>query len=148
PNRIIADIIYDPFVPQEQAFTGGELLTHYQVPLLAGEDVFMAFKTGSYPLDQPDPTQFEVFHQKRLHWEAGRLVVKWDFQSDWKPLPIDFVGGWEPVYHAVLVNDFVYDPGLGGTVHKLDRGSGVEVSTINPFPTVDPNTFTASPLSA
>src|SRR5215831_16974797 len=73
-NSKLADITYDPFVPQEQAFTGGQLLTHYQVPLLEGQDVLMAFKTGSYPLDQPDPTRFEVFHQKRLHWEAGQLV--------------------------------------------------------------------------
>ncbi len=145
----LADIVYDPFVPQEQAFTGGELLTHYQVPLLDGEDVFMAFKTGSYPLDQPDPTQFEVFHQKRLHWEGGQLVEKWDFQTDWKPLPIDFVGFWEPVYHAVLANGHVYDVGLGGTLFKLNRGDGTVEAHINPFgTTIDPNTFVSSPPSA
>ena len=148
-NSKLADITYDPFVPQEQAFTGGQLLTHYQVPLLEGQDVLMAFKTGSYPLDQPDPTRFEVFHQKRLHWEAGQLVEKWDFQTDWKPLPLDFVGGWEPVYHAVLANGFVYDVGSGGTIFKLNRGQGDVVSQINPFaPVVDPNTFVSGPLSA
>lgn len=148
-NAKLADITYDPFVPQEQAFTGGELLTHYQVPLLDGQDVFMAFKTGAYPLDQADPTRFEVFHQKRLHWEAGHLVEKWDFQTDWKPLPIDFVGGWEPVYHAVLANGFVYDVGFGGTIFKINRGGGVVVAHINPFaPAVDPNTFVSGPLSA
>jgi len=148
-NSKLADITYDPFVPQEQAFTGGELLTHYQVPLLDGQDVFMAFKTGSYPIDQPDPTQFEVFHQKRLHWEAGQLVESWDFQTDWKPLPLVFVGGWEPVYHAVLANGFVYDVGSGGTIFKLNRGQGNVVSHINPFaPVVDPNTFVSGPLSA
>ncbi len=147
-GRKLADIVYDPFVPQEQAFTGGDLLTHYQVPLLEGQDVFMAFKTGSYPLDQPDPTQFEVFHQKRLHWEGGQLVKKWDFQTDWKPLPIDFVGGWEPVYHALLANGHVYDVGLGGTLFKLNRGDGTVVSHINPFSGIDPNKFVSDPPSA
>jgi len=28
----LANVIYDPLVPQEQAFTGGDLLAHYQVP--------------------------------------------------------------------------------------------------------------------
>lgn len=145
----LADVTYDPFVPQEQDFTGGELLTHYQAPLVSDDDIFMSGKTGSFPLTAPDPTQFEVFHQRRHHWEGGVLVQKWDFQTDWKPMPIDFVGGWEPVYHAVVANGFVYDPGFGGTVFKLNRGDGSVVTRINPFGSaLDPNTFTAGPLSA
>jgi hypothetical protein len=34
PSRILADLIYDPFVPQEQAEENGELLAHYQTPLV------------------------------------------------------------------------------------------------------------------
>jgi hypothetical protein len=144
----LGDVIFDPFVPQEQAFTGGSLLTHYQAPLTDAQDVFMSGKTGSYPLTADDPTQFQIFHQRRHHWEGGDLVQKWDFQTDWKPLPIDYVGGWEPVYHAVLANGFIYDPGFAGTIFKLNRGAGSVVAQINPFGTVDPNTYTASPLSA
>ena len=33
-NRALADIVYDPNVPAEQASTGGDLLAHYQAPLL------------------------------------------------------------------------------------------------------------------
>src|SRR5215472_4295763 len=62
----LANIIYDPLVPQEQAVNGGELLAHYQVPLVDGEDVFMAFKTGDYS----NPFNSQVWHEKRLHWEA------------------------------------------------------------------------------
>jgi len=141
----LANIVYDPFVPEEQAFTGGDLLAHYQVPLLDGQDVFMAFKTGDYK----NPFNSQVWHEKRLHWEGGQLVEKWDFTTDWKPEPINYVGGWEPVFHAVLANDFVYVPGLGGTMFQLNRGNGQVVARINPFdPVIDPNTFTASPLSA
>jgi hypothetical protein len=141
----LANIIYDPLVPQEQASTGGELLAHYQVPILDGQDVFMEFKTGDYS----NPFNSQVWHEKRLHWEGGQLVVKWDFTTDWKPEPIDYVGGWEPVFHAALSNDFVYVPGLGGTILQLNRGAGVVLAHINPFgSTIDPNTFTAGPLTA
>src|SRR5262249_17805742 len=81
----LADIVYDPFVPDEQAFTGGELLAHYQVPILDGQDVFMEFKTGDYS----NPFNSQIWHEKRLHWEGGQLVEKWDFTTDWQPEPID-----------------------------------------------------------
>jgi hypothetical protein len=141
----LADIVYDPLVPQEQAFTGGELLAHYQVPILDGQDVFMEFKSGDYS----NPYNSQIWHEKRLHWEGGQLVTKWDFVTDWKPEPIDFSGGWEPVFHAVLSNDQIYVPGLGGTVYKLNRGAGKVLARINPFgTTIDPNTFVAGPLTA
>ena len=140
----LANIVYDPLVPDEQAFTGGELLAHYQVPLLDGQDVFMAFKSGDYS----NPFNSQVWHEKRLHWEGGQLVEKWDFTTDWKPEPIDFSGGWEPVFHAVLANGQIYVPGLGGTVYKLNRGAGKVMTRINPFGTIDPNTFVAGPLTS
>ena len=141
----LANVTYDPFVPQEQAFAGGDLLAHYQVPLLDGEDVFMAFKTGDYS----DPFNSQVWHEKRLHWKGGQLVEKWDFTSDWKPEPIDYVGGWEPVFHAVLANGFIYVPNLGGSITQLNRGAGKVLANINPFgSTIDPNTFTSGPLTA
>jgi hypothetical protein len=141
----LANVIYDPLVPQEQAFTGGDLLAHYQVPLLDGQDVFMAFKTGDYS----SPFNSQVWHEKRLHWEGGQLVEKWDFTADWKPEPIDYVGGWEPVFHAVLANDLIYVPGFGGTIVQLNRGAGKVLAHVNPFgSTIDPNTFTAGPLTA
>ncbi len=142
----LAEITYDPLVPDEQAANGGDLLAHYQVPLIDNEDVFMEAKTGSF-----DGSTFntEVWHQKRHHWEGGQLVQKWDFTTDWKPEPIDYVGGWEPVYHAVVVGGFVYDMGAGGTLFKLNRGDGSVITRINPFGSViAPNTFTAGPPSA
>jgi hypothetical protein len=47
-NRILANIVYDPLVPDEQAKSGGDLLAHYQVPLVEGNDVYMESKAGSY----------------------------------------------------------------------------------------------------
>jgi hypothetical protein len=48
PGRILADLVYDPWVTQEQAEVSGELLAHYQAPLVQDQDVFMEFKSGNY----------------------------------------------------------------------------------------------------
>jgi outer membrane protein assembly factor BamB len=160
-NRILADVVYDPNVPAEQAASGGDLLAHYQAPLVRDLDVFMEAKSG--PFTDPDHWASQIWHQKRFHWEGSpsALVEKWDFVSDWKPVPNGpgngqsskrdrlGLGGWEPVYHAVLANGFVYDPGFGGTIFKLNRGDGTVVSRINPFGgAIDPQTFVAGPISA
>ncbi len=161
-TSILADIIYDPFTAAEERDAGGTLLVHYQVPLIHQNDVFMEFKTGRFiecsppgsgnpPPGETDCGQSawnsQIWNQARLHWEGGNLVEKWRFQSDWKAVRIE-LAQWEPVYHAVLANGFVYDPGFGGTVFKLDQGDGTVVSRINPFGTIDANTFVAGPLSA
>ncbi len=156
-NRALADVLYDPNVPAEQAASGGDLLAHYQAPLLHENDVFMEFKTG--PFTNPDHWASQTWHEKRLHWEGGQLVQKWDFASDWKPEPngpgngqsskLDRLGlgGWEPVFHAVLANGHVYVAGAGGTIFKLNMGNGSVVSRINPFGGLDGHTFVAGPLS-
>ena len=48
PKTKLADITYDPFVSREKAETFGELLAHYQVPLVDGNSVFLEYKTGKY----------------------------------------------------------------------------------------------------
>ncbi len=79
----------------------------------------------------------------------GQLVEKCTFQSDWKPPPRRQVGQtiWEPVFHAVLAGDFLYVPGLGGTISKVDKTTCASLGRINPFATIDPTTF-AGPLSS
>ena len=159
----LADLIYDPFVPAEQAEQGGDLLAHYQAPLAVGNDVFMEFETGRWvpcsppgsgnpPAGEPacgtDSWNLKIWNERRLHWEAGQLVEKWNFASDWKPEPdAGGLGGWEPVFHAAVTDDAVYVPGAGGTIFQLDRGSGTVIARINPFSTIDPNTFVSGPLT-
>jgi outer membrane protein assembly factor BamB len=158
-NRLLADIVYDPFVLQAQAEQFGFLLAHYQVPLIDGNDVFMEFKTGSYiPCDPPgwmttepcgvNAWNSQIWNERRLQWHGGRLVERWNFASDWKPPPVpalNLLGPSEPVFHAALANGFVYVPGAGGTLFKLARGSGAVAARINPFGTLDPHTFEAGP---
>jgi hypothetical protein len=142
-NRNMVNIVYDPLVPQEMAGTGGDLLVHYQTPLVDGNDVFMESKGGTYTTTSYST---QNWHQNKFTWQGGTLTRIWTFDSDWVA-PGSQNDFWEPVYHAVLANGFLYDPGAGGTIFKINRANGSVVSRINPFDALDPNTFTASPLS-
>jgi hypothetical protein len=153
-------------VAQEKAETFGELLAHYQVPLIHGNSVFVEFKTGKYVSCNPpgsgqpypcgpDDWNTEIWNERAFTWENGKLVKAWDFRSDWKPEPNTDVGGqnedglfgWEPVFHAALWSGNLYVPGLGGTIYKVDEISGKKLARINPFHSVDPNRFVSGPLT-
>jgi hypothetical protein len=150
-NRILADVVYDPFVPQEQAdpLSAPDLLVHYQVPLVDGNNVYMEFKSGTYT--SLDHWETQIWNEKRLQWQGGNLNTVWNFQSDWKPAPYGSLTngpGWEPVFHAVLSGNFVYVPGAGGSIFKVSKSNGAG-TRISPFgATLDRDTFTASPLTA
>ncbi|HSS77702.1 MAG TPA: hypothetical protein VLV54_13275 [Thermoanaerobaculia bacterium] len=147
--RLLADVVYDPFVNAEKSF--GDLLVHYQVPLLDGNSVFMEFKSGAFTGITHWETQ--VWNEKRLKWMGGRLKAQWSFKSDWKPAPFgSFLTGngpsWEPVFHAALSGAFIYVPGAGGSVFKLNKTNGRLVARISPFgPSLDPNTFLSGPIT-
>ena len=147
PDRVLAEVVYDPFAPQEQAASKGSLLVHYPAPLVDGDDVFLMSKGGAFSGLASWSTQ--TWLQTRLHWEGGRLVEKWTFPTDWKPEPdAGTLRGWEPVHQAALARDHLYAPGLGGTVHKLSRTDGALAARINPFGSaIDDSIFVSGPLS-
>ena len=160
----LADIVYDPFVLAERRESGGGLIAHYPSPILDGNDVYFTVKTGTYTACSsptnwtngetcgPNAWHTMVWNEARDTWVNGALVRQWTFTSDWKP-PTNGASlfGWEPVFHPVDANDFLYVPGAGGTVWKVNKTSGQSAAHINPFSavTIDaPNTFVAGPLSA
>ncbi len=156
PNHILANIVYDPFVAAEQADSGGDLLAHYQAPLVDVDDVFMLMKTGSWvPCNPPgsgtpapcgaQSWNTQIWNEARFHWENGALVEKWRFASDWKPAPVG--GGWEPVFQPALAGAFIYVPGAGGSVYKLNRDDGSIVARITPFSPLNPAIYVAGPLT-
>src|SRR5437870_12178138 len=126
-NNILANIVYDPFIDQEKAPENGDgdLLVHYQTPLVDGNDVYMEFKTGTYTSITTWETQ--IWNEKKLSWAGGNLVEQWNFESDWKPVPYGSAS-WEPVFHAALAGSFVYVPGTGGTVYKLSKATGAVIA--------------------
>lgn len=163
-NTQLADIVYDPFVAQEQAEFGGDLVAHYPSTLIDGNDFYIEMKTGTYvscsPPGQwgngaacgPNTWNQMIWNVARYNWQSGKPVQIWQFPSDWKPEPNgQGLGGWEPVFHPVLANHAIYTPGAGGTLWKIDKTTGKSLAQINPFSArvVDSkNTFVASPLTA
>src|SRR2546426_2904944 len=149
-NRILANIVYDPLVPDEQALNGGDLLVHYQTPLVDGNDVYMESKAGSYTAGD---YATQTWHQNKFTWSGGQLTKIWTFDSDWVP-PGSQHDFWEPVYHAVLANGVVYDPGAGGSIFKLNKSNGTAITRIvpsqflNPDGSLNAHTYTVSPLTA
>lgn len=150
-TRILADVVYDPFVAQEKAdpLAAPDLLVHYQTPLVDGNNVYMEFKSGTYT--SLDHWETQTWNERRLQWQAGHLSTVWNFQSDWKPVPYGTAlngPGWEPVFHAALSGNSVYVPGAGGSIFKVSKSNGAG-TRISPFgASLDPDTFTVGPLTA
>ncbi len=146
-NRNIVNLVYDPLVPQEMAAQGGDLLAHYQAPLVDGNDVFMMYKDGVY---QNSNYATQKWGETKYTWLNGTLATVWQFATDWNP-PGSANDFWEPVFHPSLANGYLYVPGTGGSIFKVDKRTGVAVTRINPFPTATGGTtntiFTASPLT-
>jgi hypothetical protein len=159
----LADIVYDPFVTQEQAEQGGDLVAHYPAPIIDGNDVYIEVKTGTYTactpagnwrtgaLCGPNAWETQVWNEARYYWQNNTLTRAWMFPSDWKP-PTNGggLGGWEPVFHPVDANNVLYVPGAGGTIWKVNKDTGSSAAHINPFGNtgLDLNKFITSPISA
>jgi hypothetical protein len=172
-NEKLADIIYDPFTTDEKnenipIFGEAVLSAHFQATLVDGNSFYMMKKGGTYPLCSP-LNQWELggdcgpnawrkldWNVVRYNWRDSAAVAQWEFWSDWKPEPSStdiLIGvgleGWE-VFHPALANGFIYVPGAGGAIWKVDLNTGQAVSHINPFAggTNNPaSTFVASPLT-
>lgn len=161
PTRELEHIVYDPFEFQEMTETGGELFIHYQVPLNDGAgNFFMMHKAGTFTSCDPpgsgqpdgcgiDPRNIasEIWQEKRYQRRLdGSFEEKWTFETDWKPFPVFL---WEPMFQPALHGPLMYVPGAGGSVWQvltvLDRP--IALQRINPFPTVDPNTYVTSGIT-
>ena len=128
-KTILTSIVYDPLVPAEMAANGNNLLAHYQVPLIDGLNIYMEFKSGTY---NKNTYSTEIWGENGFQWQNGKLVQTWSFTSDWQA-PGSQADFWEPVFHAILANGYIYVPGAGGTLFKLNTTTGAVVSRINPF---------------
>src|SRR3984957_2884470 len=133
-TTVLANIVYDPFVDQEKnenilLFKEPVLTVHEQSPLLDGNDAYMVTKTGTYnscptagnwvngAACGPNNWNTMVWNEVRFSWVAGQLAQAWSFASDWVPEPnatspgFGGLQGWEPVFHPVDANNFIYVPG-------------------------------------
>ena len=147
-NQNLVNIVYDPIVDQEMqggnaVFGEKALFIHYQVPLVDGNDTYMMFKQGPF-----DVTSYatQTWGETKYSWSGGTLVPQWAFTTDWKApgsLANDF---WEPVFHPALANGFLYVPGAGGSLWKVNKSTGTG-TRVNPFPNVSTSRFENGPLT-
>lgn len=155
-TQILADVVIDQFAADEEKDTSsGDLVVHFQVPLIDGDDVFMMTKTGKYrpcliSANVPncaDPSELyrlnsEVWTEVHYTWQDGQLVEVWSFDSDWKPEP----GlGFEPMFQPVIIGDAIAIPGAAGSIWLVDRTSGAALRRYTPFATND--TYVAGPIT-
>src|SRR5262245_19722702 len=70
-HQTIANIVYAPLVPKEQQLNDGDLLVHYQVPLVEDDNVYMESKTGSYSKGSFATQQW---HLNKFTWVGGTLT--------------------------------------------------------------------------
>src|SRR5436305_2411398 len=141
-NRNIVNIVYDPLVPAMQAQNDGELLAHYQAPLVDSNDTYMMFKSGTFT-ESDNSTQ--TWGETKYSWSGGTLVPQWQFTSDWKAAGSQF-DFWEPVFHPALANGSLYVPGGGGTIWRVNKLTGTGVQ-INPFNNLSSSRFACGPLT-
>jgi len=155
-SRQLGELQVDPFVVGETADGDGDIYVHYQVPLIAGNDVYVEAKSGTYtPCTPPMPPMMprvcapyrlnsENWDEVYVHWDGNHLVQKWIFHGDWKPPPYP---GFEPMFQPAVVGDRLYVPAQGGALAIVDRHSGQAIGKVAPF-SIDPDTYVASPVAA
>lgn len=150
-NQNIVNLIYDQLAPEVMAeagaqFGGPVLLAHYQEPLIDGDDVYMLFKGGSYNIYNYGS---QKWGETKYTWNASHtaLNVAWQFESDWNA-PGNLFNNWESVFHPALANGFLYVPGAGGSIIKVNKATGAQVSRISPFTNGDvAKIYTISPIT-
>ena len=159
PAAILSDTVVDPNAVADFE-ENGDVLAHYQVPLLDGNSVYMEWKSGPYMGLMCWDSQ--TWGMKRMDWKKGQLATVWSFQSDWEPVPFGewnydqspnpygiFLGpDWEPVFHGAVAGSWVYVPGAGGSLYKLNKKTGALVKQFKPFgSSIDPNVYLCSPIT-
>jgi len=157
PGKVLASIQVDPFANTETVLANGDILVHYQVPLVVDDDVYTLHKLGDYsfpcvpPDDGSDQACYfwntQIWTEEHYHWSGNTLEFDWSVGSDWLPVPSD-VSGSEPLFQPVVVGDNLYLPSLGGTVWRVDRHTGIKKARIMPLGSVASDYYVTGPLVA
>ncbi len=157
-SAILYTDVVDPNAGAEKKESGGELLVHYQEPLLAGSDVYMEHKDGSYlPCSPPgsggagcgaNQWALQTWGEQAYHWGSNNQLMKdWSYWSDWVPPPNGpTLSGWEPVFHGAISGTLLLVPAANGKLDEVDRQSGALMAQVDPFDGAVSGAYTVSPL--
>ncbi|MDQ6800222.1 MAG: hypothetical protein M3041_05230 [Acidobacteriota bacterium] len=145
---VAASVVMDPFADFERAIMGNDLFVHYATPLIDGDDVFVEIKGGTYTINDWSTQTWGV---QALRWQGSKLTSRWTVFSDWKPVP--FTGGgvgpaFEPVFQPVLSSGYLFMPGVGGSVLRVDRETGQIIDRFGEPQPLDSSTFVSGPIVA
>lgn len=154
-ERVLADVVIDSLVPDELADSNGDLIVHYQTPLVAGDSVFVLAKTGVYTPCLPDPdvtkhclhpedlyrADTQIWSEVGYAWHDNTLDPQWSFESDWKPPP-----GIEIMFQPAIIDTVIAIPAAHGAIALVDMASGELVRTVAPFGD-DANAYVAGALA-
>jgi hypothetical protein len=157
PMRFLASVVVDPFAANETA-GDGDLRIHYQVPLVVGDDVYALQKSGAFTPPCPIPDagaeaacvseDSQTWNETYFSWASGQIVREWTYPTDWKPVPSE-IGNSEQMFQPAVSGGYLYIPGLGGTLHKVDRKTGKLVKRLSPFPDpIDVDSYVSGPVVA
>ncbi|MGZ3427310.1 MAG: hypothetical protein ACXVCV_11710, partial [Polyangia bacterium] len=159
PSHVLQTLTVDPFAAAK-TLVEGDLLVHYQVPLVVGDDVYTLHKLGTYDVPcakSPDGSEVachawdsQIWTEERWSWSGSKLEFQWSAGSDWKPVPSE-VATAEPLFQPVVVGDNLYLPAGGGTIFKIDRHDGTAGARISPFgdgTTYNQDVYITGPLVA
>jgi hypothetical protein len=150
-NQNLANVLYDPLVEEEleQALALGDeplLLAHFQTPLIDGDDVYMMTKSSdNYNIEQFNTQNWA---ETKYTWNASHtaLEVQWRFDTDWKAVGGIFTN-WEGVFHPALTDKYLYVPGAGGSVFRVNKKTG-HSKRITPFDgALNPKRHVISPIT-
>lgn len=151
-DRMLARRIVDPFVQLEADDSDGDLLVHMQSPIIDGDFVYLMSKAGMFTpcgdavFCDPYIRNSQVWLEKGYRWKDGQLIELWTFTSDWKPEPGI---GFEPMFQPAVSGRYLYVPGVGGSVFKVDHATGLAARRFQPFgETLDPDTYVAGAVTA
>src|SRR6185369_14588246 len=102
-ERVVAELVQRVDV----VLANGDILVHYQVPLVVDDDVYTLHKLGDYsfpcvpPDDGSDQACYfwntQIWTEEHYHWSGNTLEFDWSVGSDWLPVPSD-VSGSEPLF--------------------------------------------------
>src|SRR5215831_9078023 len=118
-GTVLGTVVFDPFVPQEveeagRLFNRDDLFVHYASPLIVGDDLYMAVKSGQYTSCNPpgtlgspancglDSWPTVVWAVEHHAWTPGGLQFQARYASTWKPPPWQAVSAWEPVFQPAV----------------------------------------------
>jgi len=144
PFRVVlAQIVMDPFASSG----GGSLLTHYGVPIIDGANVYVEIKSGTFTGNW----QTLTWNVQAFRWNGPALQARWISSSDWKPVPQGMGGNGpllEPLFQPIMANGSIYMPGFGGSILRVDPGSGQILERLGIPAPLDPDTYVTGPLVA